>query len=74
MLPNDSIFTSVFDFLGTPISPDELDELNLSDKTMRRFHRLLKTEKERRLSVREQAQLEAFKEAVFFVRMGKRDH
>jgi hypothetical protein len=72
MSVNPTLYNHVLDYLGTPLSADELRVLNLSDQSMRRLYRLLKAEKERQLSIREQAQLEAFKEAAFYLRMGNK--
>lgn len=72
MSVNPTLYNAVFEYLGTPLSADEFRVLNLSDHTMRRLYRLLVAEKERQLSIREQAQLEAFKEAAFYLRMGSK--
>jgi hypothetical protein len=73
-MTNQTTFSSVQEYLGQPLSPEDFADLNLSDKTMRRLYLLLKAEKERRLSFREQAQLDAFKEAAFYLRMGSKAH
>ena len=62
---------SLFDYLKTPLTVEEMSALNLSAETMRRLNWLIKEEKVRELNNRETAQLEAFKEAAFYMRMGR---
>ena len=62
---------SLFNFLKTPLILEELSSLNLPAETMQRLNWLIEEEKVRDLNNREQAQLEAFKEAAFYMRMGR---
>jgi len=71
MANNNTLFNALFDFLETPLTVEELSGLNLPADTMRRLNLLIEAEKTRELNTREQAQLEAFKEAAFYLRMGR---
>jgi hypothetical protein len=68
---NTTLFNALFDFLKTPLSVEELATLNLPADAMRRLNLLIEAEKTRDLNNRERAQLEAFKEAAFYLRMGR---
>jgi hypothetical protein len=68
---NPTLFSVLFDFLKTPLTADELSSLNLPADAMRRLNLLIEAEKTRELNNREVAQLQAFKEAAFYLRMGR---
>lgn len=72
MIDNTTLYTAVLDYLGAPLTAEELETLHLSPMTMRRLVSLLEAEQTRPLTVCEAAQLEAFKEAAFYLRMGSK--
>jgi hypothetical protein len=66
-------FKAVFDYLGDPITLEEFEVLGLPESTMQRLAHLLEVEAAGMLSPTEAAQLEAFREAAFYMRMGHRE-
>jgi len=66
-----TIYSAVFDYLGSPLTVEEMHALNLSEKTLKRLAELLQKECDNCLTMQEAAQLEGFKEAAFYLRMAK---
>jgi hypothetical protein len=66
-------YKAVFDYLGDPITLEEFEILDLPESTMQRLAHLLEAEIAGTLTVTEIAQLEAFREAAFYMRMGHRE-
>lgn len=64
------VYTEVLNYLGAPLTCEEIEALDLPKSTILRLRNLLKASVERQLDAREQAQLEAFREAAFYLRMG----
>jgi|GEM_PF-4027796 len=62
----------ISDFLGKPLTSEEIEALNFPPNTVRRVRVLLSKEAQGKLTPLETIQLEAFKEAAFFSRLGKR--
>lgn len=74
MTTNPNFLNQTSDFLGAPITVEEFERLNLPALSLRRLRQLLEARREgQQLSFKERAQLEAFREAAFYLRM-EREH
>ncbi|MFP4324277.1 MAG: hypothetical protein ACLFTK_17610 [Anaerolineales bacterium] len=73
MFEDDTIYDNAFGFLGgQPLQSEEIEQLHLPPDTIRRLRYLLEQEKQGKITPLECFQLNAFKEAAFFLRMGSR--
>ena len=71
---NPAAYNSPAVFLGNqPLESEEIETLRLPPDTIRRLRYLLEQEKQNKLTVLEQFQLNAFKEAAFFLRMSQHE-
>lgn len=69
MTTNPNFLNQTSDFLGAPLTVEEFERLNLPALSLRRLRQLLEAKREGQLSFKERAQLEAFREAAFYLRM-----
>ena len=64
------VYSAVLEYLGSPVTVEEIASLGLSKTTLNRLCSLIEASRQRSLTPMEQAQLEGFREAAFYIRMG----
>ncbi|MFP4323382.1 MAG: hypothetical protein ACLFTK_13090 [Anaerolineales bacterium] len=66
-----TLYHEHYDYLSEPLTVADFEGLGLHEKTLRRLRYLLEARRLGTMSPRERAELDSYREAAFYIRMGK---